>query len=78
MVKAIFYTEEEVEIITRKLDELIAKAADGRFNAETNPRETCKYLQEELKVVRDYITNGCCNFAKKSELHTHYSDSHFI
>ena len=72
MVKSILYTEEEVEIITRKLDELIVKAIDGRYNAESNPRETCACIQEELKVVKDYIVHGCCNFAKESDLHTHY------
>ena len=71
MIKSYIYTEEEIKVITQKLDLLIATAAEGMFNEERNPREVCKCLHEEMRTVKDYITDGCCNFAKKSELHHH-------
>ena len=78
MIKSYIYTEEEIEVITQKIDKVLSETAIGRFNAECDPREICASIYKELKELKTCITDGCCNFAKKSELHTHYSDSHFI
>ena len=71
MIKSYIYTEEEIKVITQKLDKVLSKAAIGRFNTECDPREICASMYKELKELKPCITDGCCNFAKKSELHHH-------
>lgn len=69
MIKGfVLYTEEETKRFTNEINELIAVAADGRFNAESDPRKACKTIHESLKEIKYYIEHGYDTFANKSSI----------
>lgn len=72
------YTNEEINLLTRDIDEMLVKAGEGRFNAEINPRQVCKELYEELEILKNHFNNGYGDFAKKSDVPSNYYDAHFI
>lgn len=78
MIKGfVLYTEEEVKRFITEINKLIAVAADGRFNAEANPREACKTLHEELKIINYHIEHGYDTFANRSSVPVNLTDAHF-
>lgn len=74
----VLYTEEEVNRLIHDVNEVILLASYGRFNAETNPRESCKEIHLKMKDLKAHIEKGYDTFANNSQMYRPYNDSHFI